>query len=125
MKIPARLISPTVIWLLGLAIIRAAAHPISLSNATVEVARDQVTARLEVMCEDFVMLHGYTADAENYISRANLLEGMRRHIDLLLRDFRIRDRDGQLLAGRLENLEAPPIPDRGLQMDDLMKNKVV
>ena len=112
-------------WIWGLAAIQAGAHPISLSSATVEVSRDKVTARLEVMCEDFVMLYGYTADADNYISRANLLEGMKRHIDLLLRAFMIRDRDGQLLAGRLENIESPTIPERGVLVDDLMRTKVV
>ena len=113
------------LWLCGLALIPAGAHPISLCSATVEVSRDKVTARLEVMCEDFVMLYGYTADEDNYISRANLLEGMKRHIDLLLRDFMIRDRDGQLLSGRLENIESPAIPERGILVDDLMQTKVV
>jgi hypothetical protein len=113
------------LWLLGLTALQAGAHPISVSSATVEVSRDQVTAGLEVMCEDFVMLDGYTADPENYISKANLVEGMKRHIDLLLRDFMIRDRDGQLLSGRLENIESPTIPERGVLMDDLMKTKVV
>ena len=109
----------------ALALIPAGAHPISLCNGAVEVSRDKVTARLEVMCEDFVMLYGYTADQDNYISRANLVEGMKRHIDLLLRDFMIRDRDGQLLSGRLENIESPKIPERGVLVDDLMQTKVI
>ena len=109
----------------ALALIPAGAHPISLCNGAVEVGRDQVTARLEVMCEDFVMLYGYTADQDNYISKTNLLEGMKRHIDLLLRDFMIRDQNGQLLAGRLANIETPAIPQRGILVDDLMQTKIV
>ena len=117
-------------WLLalglwGLAAIPTGAHPISLCSAAVEVSGNQVTARLEVMCEDFVMLYGYTADAENYISKTNLVEGIKRHIDLLLRDFMIRDHEGQLLSGRLENIETPAIPDRGILVDDLMQTKIV
>ena len=77
------------------------------------------------MCEDFVMLYGYTADQDNYISRTNLLEGIKRHIDLLLRDFMIRDQNGQLLAGRLANIETPAIPQRGILVDDLMQTKIV
>jgi len=112
-------------WLLVLTAIQAHAHPISLSTANVEVSRDKITARLEVMCEDFVMLYGYTADQDNYIAKANLVEGIRRHIELLLRDFMIRDREGQFLSGKLENIESPAIPQRGVSVEDLMKTKVV
>ena len=111
--------------LLGLAPILAGAHPVSVSSAAVEVSSNQVSARLEVMCEDFMLLYGYTADQDNRISKANLVEGMKRHIDLLLRDFLIRDRAGQLLSGKLENLEPPMIPERGVSVDDLMQTKVV
>src|SRR3974390_3473972 len=102
----------------------AQAHPISLTSANVEVATNQITARLEVMCEDFVMLNGYAADKDNYISRSNLQEGMKKHTDLLLRDFMIRDRDGQLLSGKLVKLEEPVLAERGVLVDDLMQTKV-
>lgn len=103
----------------------ALAHPISLSTAQVTVSSNQVTVGLEIMCEDFVMLNGYAADRDNYISKANLEEGMRKHTDLLLRDFMIRDREGQLLSGKLGSLESPPIPERGILVDDLMQTKVL
>jgi len=115
------------LWLLclcGLHVVSARAHPISLTTATVEVATNQVTARLEVMCEDYVMLYGYVADKDNYISRRDLQEGMKKHTDLLLRDFVIRDRDGQLLSGKLVKLEEPILAERGVLVDDLMQTKV-
>jgi len=105
--------------------VAAPAHPISLSTAQVTVSRNQVTVGLEIMCEDFVMLNGYAADRDNYVSKANLEEGMRKHTELLLRDFIIRDREGQLLAGKLGSLEPPLIPDRGILVDDLMQTKVM
>ena len=71
------------------------------------------------------MLYGYMADKDNYISRTNLQEGMKKHSDLLLRDFMLRDRDGQLLSGKLASLEPPTIPERGVLVDDLMQTKVV
>ena len=86
----------SVLWAWG-----AAAHPISLTSATVEVGTNQVAARLEVMCEDFVMLYGYAPTRIITSPGANLQEGMKKHTDLLLRDFMIRDRDGQLLPGKL------------------------
>ena len=101
------------------------AHPISLISATVEVSSNAVAARLEVMCEDFVMLYGYTPDRDNYISRANLQEGMSKHGELLLRDFMIRDREGQLLAGKVAGVESPVLPARGVLVEDLMQTKVV
>lgn len=115
------------LWLLclcGLHVVSARAHPISLTTATVEVATNQITARLEVMCEDYVMLYGYVADKDNYISRRDLQEGMKKHTDLLLRDFVIRDRDGQLLSGKLVKLEEPILAERGVLVDDLMQTKV-
>ena len=111
--------------LCGLPALSARAHPISLISATVEVGSNQVTATLEVMCEDFVMLYGYVADKDNYISRTNLQEGMKKHSNLLLRDFMLRDRDGQLLSGKLASLEPPVIPERGVLVDDLMQTKVI
>ncbi len=109
-----------VLWAWG-----AGAHPISLISATVEVSSNAVAARLEVMCEDFVMLYGYTPDRDNYISRANLQEGMSKHGELLLRDFMIRDRGGRLLPGRVAGVESPALPERGVLVEDLMQNKVV
>ena len=117
--------APLLLCLCVLLALSARAHPISLTTATVEVATNQVTATLEVMCEDFVMLYGYVADKDNYISRSDLEEGMKKHSDLLLRDFMLRDRDGQLLAGKLASLDSPPLPERGVLVDDLMQTKVV
>ena len=109
----------------ALATLSAQAHPISLISATVEVSTNQLTATMEVMCEDFVMLYGYVADKDNYISRSDLQEGMKKHSNLLLRDFMLRDRDGQLLSGKLASLDSPVIPDRGVLVDDLMQTKVI
>jgi hypothetical protein len=118
-----RLQTATVLWLLLWAGV-AGAHPISLLSATVEVSSNAVAARIEVMCEDFVMFYGYTPDRDNYISRANLLDGMNKHGELLLRDFMIRDREGQLLPGKVVSVESPALPERGVQVEDLMQNKV-
>lgn len=115
----------TVLWLLLLWPGVVGAHPISLVNATVEVSSNAVAARLEVMCEDFVMLYGYTPDRDNFISRANLQEGMSKHGELLLRDFMIRDREGQLLPGKAAGVESPVLPERGVLVEDLMQTKVV
>ena len=71
------------------------------------------------------MINGYVADKDNYISKSNLEEGMKKHPEFLLRDFMIRDRDGQLLTGKLARLEPPVLPDRGVLVDDLMQTKAV
>lgn len=120
---PLRFLS--VLWALVLLATPARAHPISLLSATVEVSSNAVAARLEVMCEDFVMLYGYTPNRENYISRTNLQEGMGKHGELLLRDFMLRDREGQLLAGKIVQVESPPLPERGVLVEDLMQAKVM
>ena len=71
------------------------------------------------------MLYGYVADKDNYISRSDLEEGMKKHSDLLLRDFMLRDRDGQLLSGKLASLDPPVLAERGVLVEDLMQTKVV
>ncbi len=113
------------LWLSLLWAPGAEAHPISLISATVQVCTNEVAAQLEVMCEDFVLLYGYMPDRDNYISRTNLQEGIRKHGQLLLRDFMIRDRAGQLLDGQVVGVEPPPLPERGVSVEDLMQNKVV
>lgn len=100
------------------------AHPISVNAAAVEVHTNQVTARVEVMCEDFVLLYGYSAGPDFHIARADLQDGIRRHGGMLLRDFMVRNRDGHLLTGRVERVESPEIPEKGLMADELMSVKV-
>ncbi|MGO8675250.1 MAG: hypothetical protein ACLQVX_05200 [Limisphaerales bacterium] len=122
-----RISRPARLWFLCLLLLRAGptwSHPISLISATVQVSSNAVSARVEVMCEDFVMLYGYTPDRDNYISQANLREGMSKHGQLLLRDFMIRDREGQLLPGKVASVEAPVLPERGVLVEDLMQTKV-
>ncbi len=120
-----RLTVATGLWLWLFWAGAAGAHPISLLDARVEVSSNAVSARIEVMSEDFVMLYGYTPDRGNYISRTNLQEGMSKHGELLLRDFMIRDREGQLLAGKVAGIEPPALSERGVQVEDLMQTKVV
>ena len=125
---PRRTLFPEVATLVAcllLFALAAAAHPISLTSATVTVSSNAVTASVEVMCEDFVMLYGYNPDRNNHISRANLQEGMARHGERLLHDFMIRDRDGQLLTGKVAQVESPPLPERGILVEDLMQTKVL
>jgi hypothetical protein len=122
-----RISRPSRLWFLCLFLLRAGpagAHPISLISATVQVNSNSVAARIEVMCEDFVMLYGYTPDRDNYISKTNLLEGMSKHGELLLRDFMIRGREGQLLPGKVASVESPVLPERGVLVEDLMQTKV-
>jgi len=103
----------------------AGAHPISLTTAGVTVGSNTITVQLEVMCEDFVMLRGYTPDRDNFIPRASLEQGIDLHGPLLLSDFLLRDRDGLLLTGRVARIERPVIPERGLPADELMGTKAV
>jgi len=91
----------------------------------VQVSSNAVAAALEVMCEDFVMFYGYKPDRDNYVSRADLREGMSKHGQVLLRDFMIRDRAGQLLGGKVVGIDPPALPERGVLVEDLMQNKVV
>ena len=109
---------------LGLLAQAAWAHPVSVNMAAVEVHTNQVTARVEVMCEDFVLLYGYSAGPDFHIARADLQEGIQRHGGMLLRDFMVRNRDGLLLTGKVERVESPELPEKGLMIDELMTVKV-
>ena len=110
------------VWLLGCA--GAMAHPISLTAAQAEVRTNGVTARIEVMLEDFMMFYGLMPGDDGFLSRKDIERGIERHKATLLRDFIIRDVDGERLAGSLVKVTGVDIPEKGVESDKLMDHRV-
>lgn len=113
------------VFLAGLSATPSPGHPVSITTADVEVRSNRVEVAVGVMLEDYFLLYGFSANADYRLSRTDLLDGIKRHEDLLLRDIRIRDRDGRVLTGRVERVEIPGIPETGVPMDELMGGKTV
>ena len=70
-------------------------------SATALVHRDQIDLRIAVMPEDFMLMYGLYADAQDRISKADVQQSAQRHKEFLLRNLVIRDTDGNALSGRV------------------------
>lgn len=101
------------------------AHPISLSSAIVDVHEERITADIEIMLEDLVLYHELAADPEYRYSADDLQKAAKKHTKFVQDYFTIRDADGELLAGKLEELDTNKIDEEGVRQTDLMKKSVV
>ncbi len=77
------------------------------------------------MLEDFVMFHGLMPGEDGCLAKKDIATGMERHKDFLLRDFIVRDVDGRRLEGCVTDVTSEPIPDRGVEVGELMDHHVV
>ena len=100
------------------------AHPISMLTAEALVHRDKIDLKIEVMPEDFVMMYGLFADAQDRISKADIEQSAEKHKKYLLGSVVIRDDDGNALNGRVTGVTIPALPALGLLTADLMSTTV-
>ena len=113
------------IALLATAASAALAHPISMSTAYVTIRKDGVSAKIEIMPEDFYMFYGLQPNDEGYLSAADVMASVERHKGFLLEYFVIQDVDGRRLSGKIAKVEAFEMGPEGLKMGDLMARDVV
>ena len=103
----------------------AGAHPISMSNGVANVREDEVLVELRIMLEDLVLFHSLKADAKTIFNANDLRQAAEKHDDFLLKHFTIRDGDGRLLAGKVNQRDVTVIPDDGVPQVELMKRTIV
>ncbi len=115
-------------WQVALAVLAwagvATAHPISVMVGQAVVRTNEVAVALDVMVEDFMLFYGLTPDPQNRLSRADLQAARDRHGEALLREFVLRDEDGQQLTGRVDRAESDEIPAEGYELGSLMQKTV-
>ena len=100
------------------------AHPISLSSAILDVHEEHITADIQIMLEDLVLYHGLSADADYRYSADELRKAAKKHTKFLQKYFTIRNEDGELLAGKLQELDLKKIDAEGVRQTELMKKSV-
>lgn len=102
----------------------AAAHPISLSSAVVDVCEDHVKADVQIMLEDLVLYHALKADGNYVYSATDLRAAAEKHKQFVIDYFSILDADGQRLVAKLDELETDKIDEQGVPQTELMKRSV-
>ncbi len=100
------------------------AHPISLMYASALVHRDRIDLNIQVMPEDFMLMYGFFADAQDRISKADIERSAEKHKRFLLGSLVIRDADGNALSGRITRMIMPALSAQGLVTADMMSTSV-
>lgn len=124
---PPRRVAQLFSWVflfLGAIPATAFAHPISLSSAIVDVREGVITADIQIMLEDLVLYHELSADADYNYSAQDLRQAAKKHTKFVQDYFTIRNAEGKLLAGKLQELDATKIDDKGVRQTELMKKSV-
>ena len=103
----------------------AVAHPISMSSTVADVQTNKVTVEMRVMVEDLVLYQSLTPSEGTLYSAEQLKAASGQHESLLLRDFSIRDFDGEKLEGEVADRDFSEVPDAGVPAADLMAFSVI
>lgn len=115
-------------WLICvLCALPCAAHPISVTQASVLVHSDRIDVAIELFLEDLYLFHGLEANQQGVIAAADLRATMAKHKEFLLERFTVRDADGELLVGRVDRIDESnsEIPDEGVPITELMAHSLV
>jgi hypothetical protein len=107
------------------AVFSTIAHPISMSNGVANVRKDEILVELKVMLEDLVLFHGLKANEQTIFSADDLRKAAEKHEQFLLKHFAIRDGDGRLLKGKMDQRNDDAITDDGVPQIELMKRTIV
>lgn len=97
-----------------------AAHPISVTEAQVFVARTSARVRIKLFAEDLYLFQGLEPDDQDVISPADLRRGLNQHRQFLLDKVVLRDAKGEPYPGQVTDVQPFEIAEDGIAVDDLM-----
>jgi hypothetical protein len=121
-------VRPWLVFILAAARLLAAgtaqAHPISVSDGTIDLSEQGVTLRLTVFIEDFFLFHGLSADRNNRLDSVALAAAAVRHASFLEDHLHLIDREGKRFEGSVALVRSPELPKEGVLIDDLMNYPV-
>lgn len=104
---------------------RAAAHPISVTQADAVVSGDKLRVALELFVEDLFLFHGLEPDEEGNLRPGDIRKAVEKHKTFLLERFEVRNVEGAPLAGRVAQVDECEIPEEGIPVADLMAHSLV
>ena len=96
-----------------------------MSNAVANVREDEVLVELRIMLEDLVLFHSLKADAQTLFKAEDLRKAAVSHDLFLLKNFTLRDGNGEVFKGEVQRRDLSAIPDEGVPQAELMKQHAV
>lgn len=99
-------------------------HPISLTEATVNVHRDRVDVNVQVLVEDLVLYGPVAASGEGIYPADELREAAQRHSKFVLDGLRLLNTDGKKLARSVVTVDHSKITDDGVAEADVKQVSV-
>ena len=116
------------LWLLAIVVAAvpgsAFAHPVSLSDATIDVRREATGVEIQVLVEELTLHYGISADGEGVFPAKELKQHAKSHADFLKRDLLLLDGEGRRLKCTSTKIDTVAIPDVGVPQTQL-KNLTV
>ena len=94
-------------------------HPISLSDATVDIQQQKLTVEIRILFEDLVLYHSIEADTDFRYRANDLRQAAIKHQEFLVKDFHVRDGAGHRLEGNVKTLDVKQVPDDGVLQSEL------
>ncbi len=101
-----------------------AAHPVSVTLATVYVSPDVATIKLHVFLEDLYLFHNLQPNDAEFLDRATLDEGIELHKEFICQRLVLRDVSGRQLDGRVVDVEDDELPTEGVPLSELMAHRI-
>jgi len=101
------------------------AHPISLSDAYVEVQENKLLVKLEVFVEDLYLFHDLKLNKEMMLPLAEVKRGAKLHESFLQKRFKILDQQGNRLPLKFVKRIDDDLPDFDIHVVHLMFFKLV
>src|SRR4026208_477948 len=95
-------------------------HPVSVTEATVYVQREKITATIGIFVEDLYLFQKLKPNKDNYLEPADLEQAKERHGKFLLERVIIRDATGEALKGRVVKIDGFEMPAKGISLDEVM-----
>jgi hypothetical protein len=100
------------------------AHPISLTDAVVDVRSDHVQIKLGVAIEDLVLYYELKANKEFKYPADKLREMSKEHQSFIQERLQIRGADGKLLAGSVQGMDTTQIPEGGVLQTEIKSRSI-
>lgn len=99
---------------------KAAEHPISVTEAQAFVTASRVRMRIQLFAEDLFLFQGLEPNDEDVIEADQLRLGLDKHRDFLLDKVQILDASGKALPSDVTDLQPFEVPEEGIPVPELM-----
>ena len=112
-------------WIAGVPAKTLAAHPISITRASVYLTRESADLRIEVFLEDLYLFHQLKPNREDFLDLSVIRQGIELHEQFLAQRFEITDVEGNRFSPQDVGVAAYELPAEGVPLSDLMGHQLV